>query len=100
ERLGRGLHLAEVHQHLDQLPHRDAERLREVADGDARLDGDRPGRGDDLTRLLRTGVARAIAGPLALAGTRPAAAALDHDATLPVPRTAAASRPDWSTSWH
>ena len=35
--------------------HRIAERLGEVADGDARLDRDRPGRLDDLARLLRRG---------------------------------------------
>src|SRR5712691_8589391 len=35
ERLRRGPHLAEVHQDLDQLRHRYAERLREVADRDA-----------------------------------------------------------------
>ena len=52
ERLRRRPHLAEVHQDLDQLRHRDAERLREVADGDAGLNGHRPGRGDDLARLL------------------------------------------------
>ena len=33
--------------------HRHAERLREVLDGDARLDGDRAGRRRDLARLLR-----------------------------------------------
>ena len=44
ERLGRGPHLAEVHQDLDELGHRDAERLREVLDRDAGLDGDGTGR--------------------------------------------------------
>ncbi len=40
ERLRRRAHLAEGHENLDQLRHWDAERLREVADGDAGLDGD------------------------------------------------------------
>ena len=100
QRLGRGLHLAEPHQHLDDLRHRDAERLREVAQRDAGLDGDRPGRRNDLARLLRPAVDRTIAGTLALASAGPAAAAFDHDAALPVARPAAASRPDWSTAWH
>ena len=53
ERLRRRPHLAEVHQDLDQVGHRDAERLGEVANGHARLDGDGAGRRDDLARLLR-----------------------------------------------
>src|SRR4029077_8034558 len=44
ERLGRRPHLTEAHQDLDDLGHRDAERLREVADADAGLDRDRTGR--------------------------------------------------------
>ena len=101
ERLRRGLHLAEAHQHLDDLRHRDAERLREVADGDARLDGDRPGRrrrprAASWARGRRDG--RRAAG----AGRSPAAAAaaLDDDAALPVARPAAASGSDWSSAWH
>ena len=43
ERLRRRPHLAEAHQDLDDLRHRHAERLREVADGDAGLDGDGTG---------------------------------------------------------
>ena len=43
---------------------------------------------------------RAIAGTLALAGSGAPAAAVDHDATLPVARAAAPSRSDWSTAWH
>ena len=64
---------------------RDPERLREVADGDARRDGDRTGRGDDLLLLaLRRGVA-----PIArLARIRPVAA-VDHDAALPPGRALA-----------
>src|SRR4029434_2888332 len=38
ERLRRGLHLAEVHEDLDQLGHRDAQRLREILDVDAGLE--------------------------------------------------------------
>ena len=44
QRLRRRAHLAEAHQDLDDLRHRDAERLREVADADAGLDGDGTGR--------------------------------------------------------
>jgi hypothetical protein len=44
QRLRRRPHLAEPHQDLDQVRHRDAERLREVADADTRLDGNRTGR--------------------------------------------------------
>ena len=44
ERLGDRYHLAEPHQDLDDLRGRDAERLREVLDGDARRNGDGPGR--------------------------------------------------------
>src|SRR5207244_13628887 len=46
-------HLPQVHHHLDDLRRRDAEGLRQVADGHARLDRDRPGRVDDLAPLLR-----------------------------------------------
>ena len=85
ERLGRGLHLAQIHQHLDDLRHRDPERLREVAHGDAGLDGDRPGGRSDLARRLRDAIALAVAGTLALARAGPPAAAVDDDAALPVP---------------
>ena len=51
--LRRGSHLAESHQNLDDLPHRDAERLREVADRDPGFDRRRSRGLDDLTRLLR-----------------------------------------------
>ena len=47
ERLRDRPHLAEVHEDLDDLRHRNAERLREVADRDAGLNSHRPGRGDD-----------------------------------------------------
>ena len=51
QRLGRRAHLAETHEELDELRHRDAERLREVLDADAGLDGDGAGRRRD--RRLR-----------------------------------------------
>ena len=70
ERLRRRLHRPEVHQELDDLRHRDAERLREVAQRDAGLDGRGPGRGDDLARLARATVGRTVARPLALARAR------------------------------
>src|SRR5437016_10902010 len=44
EGLRRGLHHAEAHQALDDVLHRNAERLREVADTDARLDRNRSSR--------------------------------------------------------
>jgi hypothetical protein len=80
ERLRRRPELAEVHQDLDQLLHGDAERLREVLDGDAGGDGDRAGRRDDLAPLLR---ARILAGaPLAVALARTLAALVDDHAAL------------------
>jgi hypothetical protein len=45
ERLRRRPHLPERHQDLDELGHRDAERLRKILDGDAGLDGDGAARG-------------------------------------------------------
>ena len=89
QRLRRGLHRAEVHQELDDLRHRDAERLREVAQRDARLDGRRAGRLDDLARLPRPAVGRAVAGTLALALPGAVAALVDDDAAPP-PRASAA----------
>ena len=79
ERLGRSPHLPETHEDLDQLRHRHPERLREVFDGDARLDGDRAGRRrcGRLARLRRR--RRTIAG---LATGAAAASALDDDAPL------------------
>src|SRR5262249_39709013 len=61
QRLGRRAHLAETHEDLDDLAHRDAERLREVPYGDAGLDGRRARRLDDLPRLLRAAAVRALA---------------------------------------
>ena len=75
ERLRGRLHLAEVHQELDDLRHRDPERLREVAQRDAGLDG-RRGRSARRPRAAGGGrgrgpVARALA--LARAGASAAA---------------------------
>ena len=100
QRLGRRLHRVHVHQHLDQLSHRDAERLREVAHRDAGLDGHGPGGRRDLALLLRAAVDRTVARTLALAGAGTAAAALDDDAALPVSGAAASSWSDRSTAWH
>ena len=82
-------HLAEAHHDLDDLGGRDAERLGEVADGDARRDGRRPGRRDDLARRRLRHVA-AVARLTRVA--RALAAALDHDTALPAGRSLA--RPD------
>ena len=101
ERLRRGLHLAEAHQHLDDLRHRDPERLREVAHGDARLDGDRPGR-RRRPRAASWAPRSTGRSPGRWRWPAPgrAAAALDHDAALPVARAAASSWSDRSTAWH
>ena len=88
ERLRRRAHLAEAHEDLDQLAHRHAERLREVLDGDARLDDGGPGRRCGLLvglRLARRAVAR-----LARVRARAAGARVDHDAALASPGAVAA----------
>ena len=74
ERLRRGAHLAEPHEDLDELGHRNAERMREVLDGDAGLDRHRPGRRrcgrlPGLRRSARCG--RAPAGRRARGRRRP-----------------------------
>ena len=86
ERLRRRPHLAESHEDLDELAHGDAERLREVLDGDAGLDRHRPRgrRCRRLARLRRRG--RAIARLPACAAP---SAALDDDAPLPPPGASA-----------
>src|SRR5262245_58208635 len=94
------LHLAEPHQELDQVGDGRAESLREVAQRHARFDGDRPGGGRDLARLLGLANLVAVAGPLALPGAGTAGAALDHDTALPVSRAASSSGSDGSTAWH
>ena len=91
ERLRRRLHRAEVHQQLDDLRHRDAERLREVAQRDAGLDGRGTGRCRDLARLARPAIGRTVARPLALAGAGTSAAAVDDDATAPFRAASAGS---------
>src|SRR5439155_7422860 len=80
ERLRDLHHLAEAHHDLDDLRGRDAERLREVADGDARGYGHGAGGLDDRRRLLRLDLA-ALARALTPVLPRPAAA-LDDDAAL------------------
>ena len=80
ERLGRGSHLAERHEDLDQLGHRDAERGGQVLDGRARLDDGRPGRRSNGLLLARRPDSGAVAGLAPLAAT--SAAALDDHAPL------------------
>ena len=101
ERLGRGLHRPHVHQHLDDLRHRDPERLREVAHRDAGLDGHRA-RSAARPRAACFGPrsTRAVAGPLALARAGTPGAAVDDDAPPPVAGASASSWSDWSTAWH
>ena len=78
ERLGRGPHLTEAHEDLDDLGHRDAERARQVLDRDAGLDGDRACRRRWRRRAGRS-LLRAVAcrARVASAGR----AALDHHAS-------------------
>ena len=87
ERLRGGPHLAEAHEHLDDLRHRDAERRRKVLDRDARLDRDGAGRlGGRLRARRRLGGAVACGAGVAAAGR----ATLDHDTATPASRAAAA----------
>ena len=84
-------HLAEAHHDLDQLCGRDAERLREVADGDARRNGGRTRRRRDLLLLAlrhRVGAATVVA----RVGT--IGPALDHDPALTPGGSLA--RPNWA----
>ena len=84
---------AEAHQDLDQLRHRDAERLGEILDGDAGLDGHRPGRRGDRRRLLRRSArcwSRAL--PAVLARAR--GAGVDDDAALAAAGRRALAGPD------
>src|ERR671924_793066 len=91
ERLGDGDHLPQAHHDLDDLGDRDAERLRELLDGDTGLDRYRAGRDDDLARLFRPCVltVASLAGVLARAG----GAGIDDDTALPAP-TGRLARPD------
>ena len=86
ERLRRRPHLPEVHQDLDELGHRDAERLREVLDGDAGLDCHRPRRGRRRRLTRRRRCVRAVA---RLAARAAPSAALDDDAPLAPARSPA-----------
>jgi hypothetical protein len=99
QRLRRRLHLPEVHQDLDQVAHRHAERLREVADGDARLDGDGTGRRRD--RLLGRARLGALARLTRVGALRAPGAAVDDDAPLAA-GAAGAARPNRSVGagWH
>ena len=81
---------AEAHQDLDDVLHPDAERLREVADGDARLEADRPGRRDDLARLLRRRRAPSLVARAAVVRARPGGAGVDHDTA-----SASCAPPPW-----
>jgi hypothetical protein len=98
QRLGDGDHLPQSHHDLDDLGDRLSERLRELLDSDARLDGDRACRLDDLTWLLRPRVL-AIA-RLARVGARPRRLRVDDDTALPAPclRLTRPDRPIWFVS--
>ena len=80
-------HLAEAHHDLDDLRRRDAERLREIADGDARRDGRGTGRRRDLLLLALRASRRCGRAPGA--GSARLVAALDHDPALPPGRALA-----------
>src|SRR5581483_1593883 len=93
ERLRRRLQGSEAHQELDDVLHPDAERLRELADGDAGGDDDRAGRLDGFARLLRLRGALLARPPVVRARTgRPA---VDDDAAA-APGGSALTRSDWS----
>jgi len=78
ERLRGRLHRAEVHQQLDDLTHRDPDRLREVAQGDTGFDGHGAGRRNGFARRPGNPLL-AVARALALTGSRATGAALDDD---------------------
>ena len=80
-------HVPEPHHDLDDLDGWDAQGLREVADRDARWDGDGTGRGDDLARRRLRPVAAAAALPRVARAL--SAGALDDDAALPSGRSLA-----------
>jgi hypothetical protein len=80
QRLRDGHGLAEAHHEHDDLRRRHAERLGEVANGEAGLDRDWACDRRDLAGLLR---ARGLAFPLLLARiARPGSGVVDHDAPL------------------
>ena len=81
--------LAPVHHDLDDLGGRDAERLREVADGDAGRNGRGPGRRRDLLLLA---LRRRVGAAARLARVGAVVPALDHDAALAA--RGALARPD------
>ena len=84
---------AEAHQDLDDLRHRDAERLREVLDGDAGRDGDRPGRRDD-SAAAPSAAASCRSRRLARVLARARGAGVDDDAALAAARRSALAGPD------
>src|SRR5207245_9082375 len=92
QRLRSRLHRPEVHQELDDLRHRDAQCLGEVAQRDAGLDGRRTSRSDDLARRPRGALRVPVAGALALPLAGTPAALIDHDAAPAL--GPAAARPD------
>ncbi len=92
QRLRRRPHLAEVHENLDDVRHRDAERLRVVAHADARLDGDGTGR---RRRRLAGAVAarRVVAAAASLARVaRARSLVVDDDPAPAITRTTTAAR--------
>jgi hypothetical protein len=88
QRLRGRAHLAEAHEDLDQLAHRDAERLREILDGHARLDDGGPGRRRGLLVCLR--LARRAIARLPCVRARAAGARVDHNTALASPGAVAA----------
>ena len=92
QRLGRRLGRAEAHEDLDQLRHRLAERLGEVLDRHAGLDGHWARRLDDLARLLGTRLL-AIAG-LAAVLARASGTGVDHDTALAAACRSSLTGPD------
>jgi hypothetical protein len=94
QRLRGRLHRVQVHEQLDDLRHRDAECLREVAQRHAGLDGHGPRRRDDLARCARAAVGWTVARPLALALAGAVPALVDHDP--PAPLRASSARSDRS----
>src|SRR6185436_16887901 len=92
ERLRDGLRRAQAHQDRDQLRHRDAERLGEILDRDARLDGDRTGQRCNRGLLLRLLLLLVATLPAVLARAR--GAGVDHDTALAAARRSPLAGPD------
>ena len=92
QRLRRGLQRAEGHEDLDDVLHPDAERLREVADGDAGRDRDRAGRGTTSFGCFGTAAAAALVARAAAVRARTGGTGVDDDTApaRPGPRPGAA----------